>query len=400
MSKEVDVVIIGAGIIGLSVARALLLSREKISVTILEKESESGCHASGRNSGVIHAGFYYSPDSLKARFCLEGNQAIKKMCKKFNIPLKEIGKVVVTTTQDDELRLENLFMRGLQNGVDLELLDGKHLTSYEPLAKTAERFIWSPTTAVSDPRLVLTCIQNEVIRLGGKLEFNQNVNFKPKKGCIESNFVDYYPKHIVNSAGAQADRIAKLFGFADGLSMVPFMGVYRRTDQISLPLQRLVYPVPNPLNPFLGVHLTISAQNDVKVGPTAIPLLNREQYTFFKKWNMRDIKESVFGAYSLLKGNSHDFPKIIQTEFPKLFRSRLVDGASHLVPSVNDVARWEKMQPGIRAQLVNLKTGMLINDFLVEGDSKSTHVLNAVSPGWTASIPFGMHVSELVLRNF
>jgi L-2-hydroxyglutarate oxidase LhgO len=115
---------------------------------------------------------------------------------------------------------------------------------------------------------------------------------------------------------------------------------------------------------------------------------------------MRDIKESVFGAYSLLKGNSHDFPKIIQTEFPKLFRSRLVDGASHLVPSVNDVARWEKMQPGIRAQLVNLKTGMLINDFLVEGDSKSTHVLNAVSPGWTASIPFGMHVSELVLRNF
>jgi L-2-hydroxyglutarate oxidase LhgO len=204
------------------------------------------------------------------------------MCKKFNIPLKEIGKVVVTTTQDDELRLENLFMRGLQNGVDLELLDGKHLTSYEPLAKTAERFIWSPTTAVSDPRLVLTCIQNEVIRLGGKLEFNQNVNFKPKKGCIESNFVDYYPKHIVNSAGAQADRIAKLFGFADGLSMVPFMGVYRRTDQISLPLQRLVYPVPNPLNPFLGVHLTISAQNDVKVGPTAIPLLNREQYTFLK----------------------------------------------------------------------------------------------------------------------
>lgn len=158
------------------------------------------------------------------------------------------------------------------------------------------------------------------------MKFNQVVHSKPEIRCIESNSDKYIPKNIVNSAGTQADRIAKLFEFGDGLSMVPFMGVYRRTDQISLPLQRLVYPVPNPLNPFLEVHLTISAQNDVKIGPTAIPLLNREQYSFFKKWNMRDFKESLFGAHSLLKGNSHDFPKILQTEFPSYLDRGLLTG--------------------------------------------------------------------------
>ena len=400
MYKKVDVVVIGAGVVGLSIAKSLLLAKKGISVTILEKESGLGFHASGRNSGVIHAGFYYSPDSLKARFCVEGNLAIREMCEEYNIPVKEVGKVVVTTTHEDELRLEKLFERGLENGVPLELLESKYLANFEPLAKTRDRFIWSPTTAVSDPKQLIACLAKDVVKLGGKLKFQQKVEIDPNNQHIKSISGNYAPQHIVNAAGSQADRIAKIFGFGLGLAMIPFMGIYRNTNKTSLPLKRLVYPVPNPLNPFLGVHLTISVHDQIKIGPTAIPMLNREQYSLLEKWRVQDMRESLMGAFSMFKGNSHDFPEILRSEFPKLFESRLVSAASKLVPDVKDVAHWKKMKPGIRSQLVELKTGKLVNDFLVEGDARTTHVLNVVSPGWTAAIPFGRYVSERVLAYF
>ena len=400
MYEKVDVVVIGAGVVGLSIAKSILSASAGISVTILEKEGGLGFHASGRNSGVVHAGFYYSPDSLKAKFCLEGNRAIREMCKKYDIPLKEVGKVVVTTSLEDELRLEKLFERGLENGVPLELLESKDLANFEPLARTRDRFIWSPTTAVSDPMHLINCLANEVVRLGGRLKFHQKIEIDPINQLIKSTNGNYAVKHIVNAAGSQADRIAKIFDFGLGLTMVPFMGVYRSTNKTALPLQRLVYPVPNPLNPFLGVHLTISVHDQVKIGPTAIPMLNREQYSLLEKWSAQDIRESLLGAYSMFKGNAHDFPEIVRSEFPKLFESRLVSGASKLVPEVKGVTEWEKMKPGIRSQLVELKTGKLVNDFVVEGDGRATHVLNVVSPGWTAAIPFGKYVSDRVLTYF
>jgi L-2-hydroxyglutarate oxidase len=400
MYEKVDVVIIGAGVVGLSIAKSLLAAKKGLSVVVLEKESGLGLHASGRNSGVIHAGFYYSPDSLKAKFCVEGNLAIREMCGKYKIPLREVGKVVVTATDEDELRLEKLFERGLENGVPLELLESKYLVNFEPLAITKANFIWSPTTAVSDPKQLLACLANEVISLGGNLQFQQKIEIDPSNLQIKSSIGNFAAQHIINAAGSQSDRIARIFDFGIGLTMIPFMGIYRSTDNTQLPLKTLVYPVPNPLNPFLGVHLTITVHGDVKIGPTAIPMLNREQYTFLENWSPKDIRESLIGALSVLKGNSHDFPEIVRSEFPKLFESRLISGASKLVPNVKSVRRWEKMNPGIRSQLVELKTGKLINDFLVEGDAHSTHLLNVVSPGWTAAIPFGQYISDRVLGYF
>jgi len=397
MFEKVDVIVIGAGVVGLSIAKSLLSARKGISVLVLEKESGLGFHASGRNSGVIHAGFYYSPDSLKARFCREGNHDIKELCRLNNIPMKEVGKVVVTSTSEDERRLEDLFKRGLENGVQLELMEAKMLPKFEPLAKTKERFIWSPTTAVSDPRLFIELLANDVVRLGGRLKFNQSVQIDTNNLHVTTSAGGYFAQHIVNAAGGQADRIAKLFNFGLGLTMIPFMGIYRNTSSVILPLKRLVYPVPNPINPFLGVHLTLSVHDLVKIGPTAIPMLNREQYSFAQKWNLRDMLESLRGAYSILKGNSHDFPQLVRSEFPKLFESKLIEEASKLVPSVKAVPGWKKLKPGIRSQLVEAKTGQLINDFVVEGDARSTHVLNVVSPGWTAAIPFGKYVSDRVL---
>ena len=180
--------------------------------------------------------------------------------------------------------------------------------------------------------------------------------------------------------------------------MIPFMGVYRAVPHSYLPLSTLVYPVPDPVNPFLGVHLTSTIDGKVKIGPTAIPLLNREQYRMFAGWNQQDIRESLTGLLSMLRGDVHNLPELAKSEFPKLFLRRIVRDAAELVPATETVKGWEKVQPGIRSQLVDLITGSLVSDFIVEGDEFSTHVLNAVSPGWTASIPFGKYIAKEVLN--
>lgn len=392
-----DILIIGAGVIGLSVAKGLLERDQNLRVLLVEKEDSIGQHASGRNSGVIHAGFYYSPDSLKAKFCRDGNQSLKKLCKDFNIPLKEVGKVVVARNAHEVEQLQNLFERGLKNGVDLSLLPDSELPRYEPLARTVNCFVWSPTTAVSDPKLVLAALLQSVEQLGAEIWFGAHLSFNRESTTVSINGVNIEFRHVINTAGSQADRIAHHFGFGKNLSMIPFMGIYRGVTQAQIPLSTLVYPVPDPKNPFLGVHVTSTVYGKVKIGPTAIPLLNREQYKFSEGWKRKDIKESASGLLSMLRGNVHDLPKLAKGELPKIFLKRLIQDAATLVPDVEHIKGWERLSPGIRAQLVDLKSGELINDFIVERDQHSTHVLNAVSPGWTASIPFGCYIAEGVL---
>lgn len=390
--KTPDVLIIGAGIVGLSIAKSLLEQNSGLQVKVIEKESSLGLHSSGRNSGVLHAGFYYSPDSLKARFCKEGNLALRSLCAENDIEVHNLGKIVVSKNEGEDQLLEQLFNRGISNGVELELLEKEQLFDLEPLAKTHSRFIWSPTTAVADPQAVIKVLANRVESLGGEIIFNRSFNIKEDYSGMDS-------RHVVNASGSQADRIAKSFGFGNQFSMIPFMGLYRYVPKSKLPLKRLVYPVPNPQNPFLGVHFTISASGSVKIGPTAIPLLNREQYSLLENWNLSDIKESLRGLTSMLKGNAHDLPGLFKAEFPKFFESQLIKESSQLVPSVSGVTGWKKMRPGIRAQLIDIRTGQLVSDFLVEGDKCSTHVLNAVSPGWTAALPFGKYIADRVISH-
>jgi L-2-hydroxyglutarate oxidase LhgO len=180
--------------------------------------------------------------------------------------------------------------------------------------------------------------------------------------------------------------------------MLPFMGVYRATEVKNLPLRRLVYPVPHPINPFLGVHFTLTVDNKVKIGPTAIPIAGREQYTLFEGWSGTDIAQAIRGIISLIRGDAHDFGAILKSEIPKFLESTLVDESTKLVPNASSVSAWHKKPPGIRAQLVHLPTGRLEQDFVVTSHLNSTHILNAVSPGWTSAIPFGAHVASQVLE--
>ena len=252
MPTNCDYLIIGGGAVGLAIGIALLESNRSLKVRIAEKESKLAIHASGRNSGVIHAGFYYSPESLKAKFCREGNIELKKLVKKYSIPLREVGKVVVARDNDELYRLNNLYQRGIINGVDLEILDASRLAEYEPLAITHEKFLWSPTTAVSDPKAIAEAMFLEFVHLGGEVDFNSKISLEINNGEIRDSTDKYNARHIINAGGAQSDRISRAVGVGTEYAMLPFMGVYRAVEEMKLPLQRLVYPVPHPVNPFLG----------------------------------------------------------------------------------------------------------------------------------------------------
>ena len=393
MGQTYDVTIIGGGVIGLSVARALLHQNKTLKLAILEKELALGAHASGRNSGVLHAGFYYSPDSLKAKFCLEGNIQLTELAARHKIPVRRVGKVVVARNTSESERIDLLYQRGITNGVKLELLPSDQLPRFEPLAKSFDRFLWSPNTAVSDPSRIIEALATEVKELGGNFFFGSRVKVDAEQRLYLNEEL-FKTNYLVNCSGSGADRIAHDFNVGKEFSMVPFLGVYRYVPENKLPLKTLVYPIPHPLNPFLGVHFTLTSDYKVKIGPSAIPVFGREQYKIWNKFKLQDVLDTSLGVFSLLKGEHHNVPEIIRTEVPKFLTSTLIRESSELVPSVIEVKGWKKKPPGIRSQLVNLQTGKLEQDFLVLDGDRSTHVLNAVSPGWTSCIPFGKWIAE------
>jgi L-2-hydroxyglutarate oxidase len=234
--------------------------------------------------------------------------------------------------------------------------------------------------------------------LGGKLSYGQRIEFQRTQDGVSAKNIR--AKYVINAAGAQSDRLAKELGLAKRYAMVPFMGVYRAVSSDYLPLKRLVYPVPHPINPFLGVHFTLTLDGKVKIGPTAIPILGREQYSLFEGWSLSDIGQAITATKALIKGHSHKFGEILKSELPKLQERSLVRESALLVPGAMSIRKWQKKPPGIRSQLVDIKTGKLEQDFIVENFENSTHILNAVSPGWTSALTFGRWVAEVkVLPN-
>lgn len=397
--NKCDVLIVGAGVVGLCIGIALLEAKSYLKVVIVEKEINIGRHASGRNSGVLHAGFYYSPESLKAKFCRDGNIQLKQIAKKYGVPVREVGKVVVVRNVEEDSQLDLLYERGIANGVDLEILDGSLLRKIEPLAATFSRFIWSPSTAVSDPISIINALRSEFISMGGEIHYGIKLKLSESLNEVYDVSRQYQARLIVNAAGASADRISRALNIGSEYAMLPFMGIYRSTNERNLPLKRLVYPVPHKVNPFLGVHFTLTVDGMVKIGPTAIPLLGREQYSIFQGWSASDTIQALKAARSLVYSNAHNFSSIVKTEWPKLILRNLVNDSISLVPRASDVLKWTKKEPGIRSQLVHLPTGRLEQDFVVKQHLNTIHVLNAVSPGWTSAIPFGKWIVSEFLAN-
>jgi L-2-hydroxyglutarate oxidase len=392
-----DFLVLGGGIIGLTVARELRRRFHNAQVTLLEKEPACGLHASGRNSGIIHAGFYYAADSLKAKLTRAGNQAMTDYCEAKKIPLNRCGKLVVAKDQDDLAQLDELLRRGQTNGVPLENLTEEEARKIEPRVKTHQRALFSPTTASADPRRVIEEMTQDAKREG--IEIRTGTPYlRAAKGVVTTPQESFTAGHIVNAAGLYADKIALDFGFSENYRILPFKGLYLYSDEPPGMFRTNIYPVPDLRNPFLGVHFTVRADGRVKIGPTAIPALWREQYRGFDNFKFGEFVEVLFREAGLMLSSTFDFQKLALAEVQKYSRSRLVALASRLAHDVRleHYTRWG--EPGIRAQLLDIKNRKLEMDFVIEGDKHSTHLLNAVSPGWTCSIPFARHAVDQIER--
>ena len=388
-----DFVVIGAGVVGISIARELQLRHPDASVVVLEKEDGPAVHASGRNSGVIHAGFYYSPESLKAKLTAEGNRLLREYCALHGVPVKNTGKLVLATNENEVSSLRELLRRGEANGVRLEHVPHERIAEIEPRAGHALEAIWSPNTAVSDPIAVVRAMAEDFQRMGGQIEIGCAVHavrgnrILTSRGAIDAGFV-------VNAAGLYADKIAAMYGMCDDYVMLPFKGLYWYAPTLANQYQTLIYPVPDARNPFLGVHLTVTVDGSVKVGPTAIPGLWRENYRGMSGFSASEMVEVLANYPRFLRSPHHDVRSLIATEVPKLIRRRLVSGVRQLLPSIDVDAFTKRGNTGVRAQLLHKKSGRLEMDFVIRGDEKSAHILNAVSPAWTSSLSFASYAVD------
>ena len=391
------IIIIGGGIIGIAIARELKRRYSDQSVQVHEKEPSVGRHASGRNSGVLHAGFYYTADSLKARFTRDGNAALRAYCREKGLPLNQCGKLVVAKSEADHPQMDELLRRGAANGVALESITEAEARKIEPRVKTCERAIWSPNTATADPAAVIAAMREDAEREG--VRFAVGTAFRRRRGNeIETSQGRWSAGYVVNCAGLHADRIAKQFGFSSRYTILPFKGLYLYSDEPANAFRTNIYPVPDLRNPFLGVHFTVTVDGHAKIGPTAIPAFWREQYAGLSNVSLRDLAEIARLQISLLFSAGFEFRRLAWEELAKYNRTHLVTLASRLASDVRveNFRRWGRS--GIRAQLLDTRTRKLEMDFVIEGDDRSIHVLNAVSPGWTCAIPFAKHVVDQIER--
>lgn len=392
---QYDFVVIGAGIIGINVATELKTRFPESAICVLEKEQKQGMHASGRNSGVLHAGFYYTADSVKAKFCRDGNIALSEYIKKNKLNINQCGKVVVCKDENDLNNLGILYERGLANGVPLEWIDAKQLEAIEPLAKTYKSALYSPSTSAADCNEVIAKMRRDAEGLGVIFKFNEAFLNEDSSKIISTNHRIKY-KYLINCAGLYADKIAKKFGFSKKTSIIPFKGLYLKLKKKNDFIGRHIYPVPNIDQPFLGTHFTCGINNILKIGPTAIPALWLEQYNLLDNFRFNEFLEICKLDIKLFFKSPFNFKKLALKEYLNLYKPRLVNLSNELVSYKFKSSDFEWVQSGIRAQLLNLESKELEMDFVIEEDSNSLHVLNAVSPAWTCSIPFSSYIVDLI----
>ena len=393
--KTCDFLVVGGGVVGINVAWQLKKKYPSASVLLVEKEPQYAAHASGRNSGVLHAGFYYTADSLKARFTRVGNKLLTEYCDRKKLPIRKCGKLVVAKDAADLPQLDELIRRGRANDVKIEVLTEAEAKKIEPRVKTFQKALFSPTTSSVDPTQVTLAMKEDAKNDG--VEFHSDEAYLGREGDSIRTSVDTYSAgYFVNCAGLYADKIALDFGFSEEYRILPFKGLYLYSEEHEGAFQTNIYPVPDLRNPFLGVHFTITVDGHTKIGPTAIPAFWREQYTGFDRFDAGELMDILFRQAGLFLSAGFDFRRLAMEEIQKYSRRRMVELSQVLATGVDikDYRRWGR--PGIRAQLLHVKKKKLEMDFVIQGDKKSLHVLNAVSPGFTCSIPFSEYVVEKI----
>ncbi|PKB68138.1 MAG: hydroxyglutarate oxidase [SAR202 cluster bacterium Io17-Chloro-G4] len=399
-SKVYDVVIIGGGIVGLSTAMQLKERSPNWRIAVVEKESELAGHQTGHNSGVIHSGIYYRPDSQKAKFCVAGLQALLTFCDENEIEYEQCGKVIVALNQEEVGRLETLQERGVANGVKgLEMIGPERLKEIEPHAAGIQA-LWAPYTGIIDYRKVALAYANRFQQAGGDIFTDAPVSKIARRSdsmVVETPSAELQAKHIINCAGLYADRVATMMGEDVDVRIIPFRGEYFTLRPESHHLVKgLIYPVPDPRFPFLGVHYTRNIHGQVEAGPNAVLALKREGY---KKsdWNLAESMGTF--TYPGFWKMAAKFWKIGMQEMRRSYsKSIFVRDLKKLLPEIEA----EDLAPGgsgVRAQAV-ARSGALLDDFSILRGKDAVHVLNAPSPGATSSLAIGSHIAELAVEAF
>jgi len=390
-----DYLIIGGGVVGLAIARDLNARFPDSKIAVLEKEPDVGYHSSGRNSGVLHAGFYYTADSLKAKFTRDGNRQLREYCYANNLKINECKKVVVAKDESELPALFELDKRGKVNGVDVKIIDEKELFELDPNVKTFKHALYSPNTATVDPVEVNQAIKREMIGKGVGIFFSEGYAKRIDGNTIKTTKGNSFTAtKIINAAGLYADKVANDFGYSQKYTIIPFKGVYLKYHGKENPVSINVYPVPNLKNPFLGVHFTVTVDGIVKIGPTSMPAFWRENYQGFDQFRIDETINILSWEASLFIRNSFNFRSLALDEIKKYNKKYFAGLAQNLVKKIDIEGFNEWGRPGIRAQLLNMQTRELVMDFVVEGDNDSIHVLNAVSPAFTCSFPFAKWVVD------
>ncbi len=395
MNAKYDFLIIGSGIIGLTVAFTLKKKNPRAKILILDKEEDVAFHASGRNSGVLHAGFYYTADSLKAKFTVAGNRTMKDYCRSKGLALNECGKLVVAQNEEELQKLFELERRGKTNGANVSIIDEQRAREIEPNVKTYKKALYSPNTASIDPHQVCQSLKDDLKKM--EVNFSFKTKYHGHTGnVIHTNQGDFEATKIINCSGLYADKVAQDFGFGKKYTMIPFKGIYLKYTKNTTDIRTNIYPVPNLKNPFLGVHFTKTASGEIKIGPTATPALWRENYQGMFRFNLSELLSTLFYEAELFCTNAFNFRELAVEEMKKYNKNYFIHLAMKMVRSIDSNGFTEFTKPGIRAQLLDKSRLALVQDFVVEGDNRSIHVLNAVSPAFTCAFPF----SEFVLSNY
>ena len=395
-----DVTVVGGGILGLSTAMHLMQRNPELRVAVLEKEAELATHQTGHNSGVIHSGIYYRPGSHKANFCVAGVQRLIDFCDENEIEYERCGKVIVATDESELGRLDNLYQRGMANGVEgLEVIGPERLKEIEPYS-AGIKALWSPGTGIADYPKVAQTYATKFAHAGGDVftqapvlgitRYGETLALETPKGTVQTS-------HIINCAGLYADRVAGMIEERVDVRIIPFRGEYYTLRPESHHLvSGLIYPVPDPRFPFLGVHYTRNIWGSVEAGPNAVLALSREGYRK-SDFNLTESLET-FTYPGFWKMTSKHWRTGLGEMRRSYSKSIFLQDLQRLLPEI----REEDLAPGgagVRAQAVD-RNGTLLDDFSIIRGREAVHVLNAPSPGATSSLAIGDHIVGLAAEAF
>ncbi|MGK9477437.1 L-2-hydroxyglutarate oxidase [Melioribacter sp. OK-6-Me] len=391
-----DIIIIGAGIVGLATGLKILESNPDLKILLIEKESQIASHQTGNNSGVIHSGIYYKPGSLKALNCRRGYDLLLEFCNKHNIEYKLTGKLIIAVSSEQIPLLDNIYKRGIENRLTgLKIISEEEIKKIEPNA-SGIKAIYVPQTGIIDFKKVARTYLDKILELNGKIELNscvKNIRINTDKCEVVTDRGTYISKLVVSCAGLHSDRIAKLTHPQLDLRIIPFRGEYYKVKNHSI-VNGLIYPVPNPAFPFLGVHFTRMINGELEAGPNAVLSFKREGYSKFD-FNLKDSFDifSWLGFYKI----AFKYWKVGLGEFYRSFSKRaFVEELKKLVPSITA----DDLIPGgagVRAQACS-RNGNLLDDFYILESKRVVHVCNAPSPAATASLSIGEQISKSVLN--